>query len=257
MNLRPRGVVGRTVDVGGGRRLYLECAGTGSPTVVLVSGLRGSAEEWNTTESKATPPAPPVFGEIAKTTRVCAYDRPGTVVGDSFSRSDPVPQPTTSEAAATDLHLLLSAAGEPGPYVVVGHSFGGTIARLFAVTYADDVVGMVLTDPPSEFLQDNETPEQWTIQRRLMRVEGADIAESIAEYPDIERFDVEGSFSQLRAAPGLRPMPFVLLSADELLGPRFIDMIAAGEVPPDVPPDFGYVFDAAQRRPKHNWPSCY
>ena len=175
--------------------------------MVLVSGLRGSAEEWNTTESTVTPPAPPVFGEVAKITRVCAYDRPGTVVGDSFSRSDPVPQPTTSGAAATDLHLLLSAAGEPGPYVVVGHSFGGTIARLFAATHPDDVVGMVLTDPPSEFLQDNETPEQWAIQRKLMRVDGADIAESIAEYPDIERFDVEASFAAARRS---RPEPDAL-----------------------------------------------
>jgi pimeloyl-ACP methyl ester carboxylesterase len=240
--------VGRTVDIGGGRRMYLECAGTGSPTVVLVSGLRGSAQEWNTTESTATPPAPPVFGEVAETNRVCAYDRPGTVVGDSFSRSDPVPQPATSEAAANDLDRLLSAAGEPGPYLVVGHSFGGTIARLFASTYPDDVVGMVLTDPPSEFLQDNETPEQWAIQRKLMRVDAGDLADSIAEYPDIERFDVDASFAQLRAAPKLRPMPFVLLSADELLGPRFTDMIAAGEVPPDAPPDFGYVFDAAQAK---------
>jgi len=52
--------------------MYLECSGTGSPTVVLVSGQRGSAQEWRMTEPRATPPAPPVFGEVAKTNRVCA-----------------------------------------------------------------------------------------------------------------------------------------------------------------------------------------
>ena len=115
VNRRHRSGIGRSVDIGSGRRMYLECAGTGSPTVVLVSGLRGSAQEWNTTESTATPPAPPAFGEVAKTNRVCAYDRPGTVVADTISRSDPVPQPTTAEAAATDLHLLCGPRARPAP----------------------------------------------------------------------------------------------------------------------------------------------
>jgi pimeloyl-ACP methyl ester carboxylesterase len=150
--------------------MYVECAGAGSPTVVLVSGLRGSAQEWKTTESRATPPAPPVFGEVAKITRVCAYDRPGTVVGDKFSRSDPAPQPTTSAGAAEQLHRTMSAAGERGPFVLVGHSIGGTIVRVYATTFPDEVRGMVLIDPPSEFLRDNETPDQWKIQRRLRRL---------------------------------------------------------------------------------------
>jgi pimeloyl-ACP methyl ester carboxylesterase len=239
---------GRRVDIGGGRRMYVECAGTGSPTVVLVSGLRSSAHEWKTTESRAHPPEPPVFGEVAKTARVCAYDRPGTVVGDKPSRSDPAQQPTTSARAADELHKTLSAAGEHGPFILVGHSVGGTIVRLYATTFPDEVRGMVLIDPPSEFLQDNETPDQWKIQRKLMRVDAAEIADSIAEYPDIERLDVDASFAQLRAAPAMRPMPFALLSADELLGPQFKDMIAAGAVPAGVPLDFGFVFDAAQAK---------
>ena len=98
------------VDVGGGRRMYLECRGTGSPTVVLVAGLRGSAEDWNIAEK----PGPRVFPEVARFTRVCAYDRPGTPVGEKPSRSDPVPQPTTAGAAVADLHALLTAAGEAG-----------------------------------------------------------------------------------------------------------------------------------------------
>ena len=103
------------VDVGGGRKMYLECRGIGSPAVVLVAGLRGSAEDWNIAEK----PGPRVFPEVAKFTRVCAYDRPGTPVGEKPSRSDPVPQPTTARNAVADLHALLTAAGEAGPYVLV------------------------------------------------------------------------------------------------------------------------------------------
>ena len=104
---------------------------------------------------------------------------------------------------------------------------------------------MVLIDASSEFRQDAETPEQWAILRVLMRVDAVDVAESVAEYPDIELFDIDATFAQLRAAPGLRPMPLVVLSADELLGPTFPDLIASGAVPADVPPGFGDVFDVA------------
>ena len=67
------------VDIGGGRQMYVECSGTGSPTVVLASGLRGAADVWSM--SSAGEGAPTVFPEVANFTRVCAYDRPGTVVG--------------------------------------------------------------------------------------------------------------------------------------------------------------------------------
>lgn len=233
------------VDIGDGRSMYVECAGEGSPTVVLVSGLRSSAEDWRTTRSAATPVAPPVFDEVARSHRVCAYDRPGTIVGDTTSRSDPAPQPTDAATAAADLHATLAAAGEVGPFVLVGHSIGGTIARVYATTYPDEVSGMVLVDASSEFLQDAETPEQWAIQRQLMGVDAEDVADSVAEYPDIELFDIDATFAQLRASPDLRPMPLVVLSADELLGPAFPAMVASGAVPDDVPPDFGEVFDAA------------
>lgn len=236
------------IDIGGGRSMYVECSGSGSPTVVLVSGLRSSAQEWHTTRSTASPPARPVFEDVARTHRVCAYDRPGTVVGEGTSRSDPVPQPTHAAAAADDLHALLATIGERRPVVLVGHSIGGTIVRLYAAAHPDDVAGMVLVDAASEFLQDAETPDQWKIQRRLMKVDGADIADSVAEYPDIERFDIDATFASLRAAPPLRPMPLVVISADELLAPRFPAMIAAGTLPADTPADFGATFDAAQAR---------
>jgi pimeloyl-ACP methyl ester carboxylesterase len=229
------------VDIGGGRKMYLECRGTGFPTVVLVAGLRGSAEDWNIAEK----PGPPVFAEVAKFTRVCAYDRPGTPVGEKPSRSDPVRQPTTAEDAVADLHALLSAANEAGPYVLVGHSYGGLIVRLYASSYPQDVSGLVLVDALSEGLQDAETPEQWAMQRILME---GDIRESLALYPDLERIDPDRSFDQVRAAPPLRPLPLIVLSADRPWGPQIPSMIAAGTLPAGVPADFGYVTDKAQKQ---------
>jgi pimeloyl-ACP methyl ester carboxylesterase len=243
-----RGPVAARFDIGAGRAMYLECAGSGSPTVVLVSGQRSSAAEWHTSESESTPPAAPVFEDLARSSRVCAYDRPGTVVGDQISRSDPVSQPTDGARSAADLRALLAAAGEPGPFVLVGHSIGGMIVRLLATTYPDDVSGLVLVDAASEFLQQFETPAQWRIQRALMRVDASQIPDSVAEYPDIETWDIDATFAQLRAAPPLRSMPLVVLSADELLGPRFAELVASGAVPAGTPVDFGATFDTAQAK---------
>jgi pimeloyl-ACP methyl ester carboxylesterase len=231
------------VDIGGGRQIYLECRGTGSPTVVLESGLRGAADVWSM--SSAGEGAPTVFPEVANFTRVCAYDRPGTVVGDeSPSRSDPVSQPATAQDAVADLHALLSAADEPGPYVLVGHSYGGLIVRLYAMTYPQDVSGLVLIDALSEELQTRLTPEQRALWKPLL---DPVTQEDIAEYEDIERLDSEGSFEEVRAAAPLRPLPLVVLSADRPWGPQVPPLIDSGELPPDTPQDFGYVIDAAQK----------
>jgi pimeloyl-ACP methyl ester carboxylesterase len=229
------------VDIGAGRKMYLKCRGTGSPTVVLVAGLKGSAGDW----SIAAPSKPTVFADVAKFTQVCAYDRPGTPVGEKPSRSDPVRQPTTAGDAVADLHALLSAAKAAGPYVLVGHSYGGLVVRLYASTYPDDVSGLVLVDALSEGLQDAETPAQWATQRKLMEGE---IRDSLIQYPDLERLDPDRSFDQIRAAPPLRSRPAVVLSADRAVGPQVPSMIAAGLLPADVPPDFGYITDAAQKQ---------
>jgi pimeloyl-ACP methyl ester carboxylesterase len=229
------------VDIGGNRKMYLKCSGRGSPTVLLVSGLRGSADDWDISDKSK----PTVFTGVGKFTRVSAYDRPGTPVDEKPSRSDPVPQPITAKDAVADLHALLSAAGEAGPYVLVGHSYGGLIVRLYASTYPKEVSGLVLVDVLSEGLQDAETPKQWAIQRKL--IEG-DVRESVALYPALERIDVDRSFNQIRAAPPLRSIPLVVLSADRPWGPQVPSMIAAGKLAADTPPDFGYVTDAAQKK---------
>lgn len=235
-----RNFAGR-VEIGAGRKMYLKCSGSGSPTVVLIGGLRASADDWSISDKSK----PTVFAEVGNFTRVCACDRPGTPVGEKPSRSDPVPQPTTAKDAVADLHALLIAARAVGPYVLVGHSYGGLIVRLYASTYPKDVSGLVLVDALTEGLQDAETPEQWPIQRKL--IEG-DVRESVALYPALERIDVDRSFDQIRAAPALNPMPVVVLSADHPWGPQVKVMVAAGKLPADVPSDFGYVVDSAQKK---------
>ena len=102
---------GKLVDIGGGREMYMECQGTGYPTVVFVSGKEDRTETWSITED---PSEQAVLPAIAETNRVCAYDRPGTFLAtgegkEDFepSRSDPVPQPTTLQDGVADLHALV------------------------------------------------------------------------------------------------------------------------------------------------------
>src|SRR6266576_2145915 len=236
-----RGNFAGLVELGGGRKMYLKCSGRGSPIVALVGGLRASADDWSISNKSK----PTVFAEVGKFTRVCVCDRPGTPVGEKPSRSHPVPQPTTAKDAVVDLHALLSAAGQAGSYVLVGHSYGGLIVRLYASTYPKEVSGLVLVDALTEGLQDAETPQQWAIQRKLIQ---NDDPENLALYPALERIDVDRSCDQIRAAPALHPMPIVVLSADRPWSPQVPSMIEAGKLPADIPPDFGNVTDAAQKK---------
>src|SRR5215217_191523 len=155
------------VDIGGGRKMYMECHGSGAPTLVLVSGARGPYDDWTHVIDSSGEPKPSgsaVLPKVGKFTRVCAYDRPGTTSFDgTLSPSTPVVQPTTAQDGAADLHALLRAAKEPGPYVLVAHSWGGLNVRLYASTYPEEVSGLVLLDAGSEFLQKTLTPEQWAM----------------------------------------------------------------------------------------------
>ncbi len=123
----------RLVPLPDGRSLNLYCMGHGSPTVILESGLGSGAYTWWKVQAR-----------MARQTRVCAYDRAGM----GKSPMGPLPRDTT--AHVSDLEALLKAAPVKGPYVVVGHSMGGYIVRLFASLHPKDVVGMVLVDPSVE-----------------------------------------------------------------------------------------------------------
>jgi pimeloyl-ACP methyl ester carboxylesterase len=127
---------GRRIDIGP-RALYLDCRGTGRPTVVLEAGMGSDSSTWSA-----------VHDELATTTRTCAYDRAGR------GRSDPIERHTLGQAAV-ELAALLAAAGEPGPYLLVGHSLGGAYIRVFAGANRADVVGLVLVDAFNPDLQDD------------------------------------------------------------------------------------------------------
>lgn len=125
---------GRLVDVGG-YRLHLYCTGLnrdGRPTVVLETGLGGlgtNSATWVWVQQA-----------VAKTTRVCAYDRAG------LGWSDPGPAPRDAMQIAAELHTLLRKSGTPGPYVLAGWSYGGLYVRAFASRYSDETAGLVLLD---------------------------------------------------------------------------------------------------------------
>jgi pimeloyl-ACP methyl ester carboxylesterase len=195
------------VDVGDGRRLYLECVGEGGPTVILEAGFRTRADLWSDDLIQPEAPRTMVFPGVAAFTRVCAYDRPGTttvVEGELLpSRSDPVAMPRTAAESVHDLHALLGAAAVPGPYVLVGHSYGGMLIRLYASTYPDEVVGMVLVDAFSEGLEAQMTAEQWAAYAEIFQP----VPEALAGYADLEFTDLDASVSQVRDATTAVPLP--------------------------------------------------
>ena len=130
-----RGMPGRLVDAGG-FRLHLHCTGTGTPSVVLEAALGGSSISWSLVQPS-----------VSRLTRVCSYDRAG------FGWSDAGPMPRTAGRVADELRVVLDRGGVPPPFVLVGHSFGGFVMRIFAARHRSDVAGLVLVDPAH--------PEDW------------------------------------------------------------------------------------------------
>jgi pimeloyl-ACP methyl ester carboxylesterase len=222
------------VDIGGGRKMYMTCRGTGSPTVVLVSGLGDAADVWSVTADPKN--ERPVFDEVAKFTRVCAYDRPGTTrTDDKPSPSTPVEQPTSAKAAAADLYAMLGASGEPGPYVLAGHSYGGPIVRLYASSHPAEVGGLVLVDALSEDISNGLSPKQEALFEELNTPPPGTRAESLEE---------SATFRQLRESPPAPPVPTVVLTADR---PQLTkEALATGQFPAGVDQEFADDLWAAQ-----------
>lgn len=123
---------GSLIDIGG-RKLHLHCTGKGTPNVILEAGASAFAIDWALVQP-----------EIARTNRVCSYDRAGS------GWSDPAPGVRTPAAVVTDLHATLAATGLKPPYIMVGASMGGIYVRLYDLTYPGEVAGLVLVDPASE-----------------------------------------------------------------------------------------------------------
>lgn len=115
-----------------GVRQWVDCRGNGPVTVVVIPGLGATAASWSQ-----------VYPAFTRVTRTCIYDRPG--LGRSPARPD-ASEVLDAGIYAHELHALLLAVGEPGPYVVIGHSFGGLIARAFVHDYTTHIAGVMLAE---------------------------------------------------------------------------------------------------------------
>ena len=142
---------GRMIEVNG-HRMHLDCHGHGSPTVVLFNGMGEVTASWSR-----------ITTVVSRTGRVCAFDRAGQGWSEDARR------PQDGVTAAKDLHTLLSRAGEQGPFVLAGHSIGGTYAMTYAARYPAQVAGMVLLDSssPEQFTRMSAYPGQYAALRRI------------------------------------------------------------------------------------------
>jgi pimeloyl-ACP methyl ester carboxylesterase len=225
--------LGRLVDIGG-RRLQLDCRGTGSPTVVLESGL-----DYLGSLSWAA-----VHDSLARTTRVCAYSRAGILW------SDPAPGPFDARQASRDLHAALVTAGESAPWVMAGHSLGGSYVTLFTSLYRTEVAGLVFVDAshPAQFARFREATGRsmkppagllavasalaWTGLVRLVPAGGAPatwpaaaVAVPSAYFPTsvralrAETDAIDATLAEASRARSLGDLPLVVLTAAAAMTP--------------------------------------
>ena len=213
-------------DIGGGRKLFLDCQGAGAPTVFIIPGKGSYAEAWNfvvppndpirsspydiITQAKLAPSLDAAQPTVARTTQVCAYDRPNTRP-DGPDRSTEVPQPHGVQQDVDDVVALISAALLPGPFVFVAHSYGGLIADLLARTRPDLVAGLVMVDPVSEFMETVGSPAQNAAWERDSMT---------PPEPGDETVLVGDAIALVQNAPPLPPVPAIVLSSDKFAAPE-------------------------------------
>ncbi len=142
---------GEMVDVNG-HLMHINCVGEGSPTVILEAANLGMSAHWVRVQQQLT-----------KTTRVCAYDRAG------MGWSEAGPEPRDARQISSELHTLLGGADTEGPYVLVGHSYGGLYARMYAARYPKQVAGVALVDSshPEQFTRSPEGRAMYEQARRM------------------------------------------------------------------------------------------
>lgn len=169
--------VGQLVDLGG-YRLHLACQGEASPTVVMEAAIGETGLLWSLVQPG-----------VAQTTRTCVYDRAG------LGWSDPSPRPRTAAVMVEELHTLLATAEVPGPYVLVGHSFGGLLVRRYAARHPQEVAGLVLVDSAHE--------DQY-------RRAPTEIRELLPQFEEQARQQFEGLKALIESGsldPGVLPVP--------------------------------------------------
>ena len=189
----------RRIDIGG-RQLYFEVAGEGIPTVVFESGIEcGAASLANLADA------------VQGFTRALIYDRAG------IGQSDPAPVPRTAQDMANDLWDLLTQAQVPGPYLLVGHSYGGLPLRLFATQHRNEVAGMVLLDASYPDLARRQlallSPPAPGEPPALTRMRAELEAEQIDPFYNSEGIDLTASGAQVLASGRLGALPLVVMTA--------------------------------------------
>ena len=246
------------VDLGNGRSIFMECRGSGGPTVVLVAGMGERAETWMATSADPSSTQGSVFPAVGGFTRVCAYDRPGTGAatesGVEPTRSTPMEQAATVGDSAADLDRLLTASGETGPYVMVGHSLGGPIVRLYAAAHPEEVAGLVFVDALSEDVGDGLTPPQLASFEQLNdpvsqgRPAGSEEALYSASVVPL-----------LREAADVTAVPTVILTADQWpFTPEFFESSeSSGALPEFVTKEFTDALWAAQLKAQDAFAAKY
>lgn len=176
------------VDIGG-RRLHMTCAGEGTPTIVLEAGMGDTLATWAS-----------IRGRLAELTTVLSYTRAG------LGQSDPAPLPRTLQAMVADLGKLLSVVAVPAPYVLVGHSFGGQIVRLFAAQHPLETSAIVLVDPSHE---DKYAHFKAVLSEELIERQDRFLYDPTA---NSESIDLLESRRQMHAATSVLNVPLVVMS---------------------------------------------
>ena len=187
--------------------MHIRCVGSGATTVVLIGGFNDGGDNWGAIEAP-----------LARDARVCSSARLGT------GTSDPPTAVQTFTSQATQLRAALESVGEPGPYVLAGHSFGGAEAVAFASMFPDRVSGLVLIDA---------TPTTWPETACAVPDDGSDVARSFVDsctiyfHPDgnPERLDVRAAFAEVATITTLGQLPMIVVTADT----KAYDGLDAGE----------------------------
>jgi pimeloyl-ACP methyl ester carboxylesterase len=193
---RPSKLLDGLVSVNGAR-MHIRCIGHGPQTVLLIPGFNDPGTNWDAIE-----------GTISESARVCSYARYGT------GGSDPPPAVQTFTTEAHDLHALLRTADEPGPYVLVGHSYGGPEAVAFAAAYPGETTGLLLVDA---------TPVNWPAAVCDVRKDGTpaaaaligDCASQTDPSTNAERLDAFKSFTEVAKITKLDRLPMIVMTAAE------------------------------------------
>lgn len=194
------------IDVGG-RKLDCCVYGDGSPTVVLVSGFGAPQSYWNS-----------VIPDLAAKTTIVTYDRAG------IGKSEIGELPTHGEQSARDLHVLLGKLNVPQPYILVGHSYGGSVVRLFVSMFPDVVAGLILEDAQHEDVLDE--------QRKILTGKDLEALEQmVAQFSTPENPRTEADYrnittEQVRKSQPLPHIPFIVLTAGDrskAMPPMFSD----------------------------------